>query len=579
MSHSHEVNSAREQAFPDPAGTADLPGRQTGQPWMADSEFERLIAERTRTLAQTVDVLHSEVRQRLAAEAHVREQSRMLDAFFMHTRTPLVILDRQFNFVRVNKAYADACRRPIDHFPGRNHFDLYPHAENKDIFHNVVQTRQAFHVAAKPFVNPDHPEWGMTWWDWSLTPLLDEAGQVEFLVFSLTDVTDRIRNEQQLRLRTGQLRALAGELTMTEQRERSRLAGILHDHLQQLLVAAKFQVATLNHNGPDETIKEVESLLSQAIATSRSLTAELSPPILHGAPLTAALEWLADTMAAKHSIHVNVMARDADIAIAKDVKVLLFEAVRELLFNVVKHAGVGAAVVRLKRARKSRLRIVVADGGRGFELTELRLATEGPDGRFGLFSIQERLTLIGGRLAIRSRPGKGSMFVLEAPLQPSVLSGAPVRDDAKRAKPRRRRKASPRNVVRVLLVDDHVVMREGLARLLAMEPDMKVVGEASDGLIGIDKARRLLPDIVLMDISMPNMGGIEATRRICSDLPGVRVIGLSMFEEAERGQAMLDAGAAGYVTKSGPADELLAIIRNVAARRPDPPARKKRSGS
>lgn len=534
---------------------------------LSHDDLEQRVLERTQKLAETIQSLQAEVRQRLAAEQHVRDQARMLDAFFNHTNAPLVVLDREFNFVRVNEAYARACRRPMSDFIGHNHFEFYPHAENETIFREVVRTRQPYQALAKPFLFPDHPELGVTWWDWSLTPLLNDNGSVEFLVFALEDVTERVRGEQELKRRAEQLRALAGELTQTEQRERRRLAGILHDHLQQLLVGAKFRAAVLART-PEvaDAVTEIERLLSEAIAASRSLTAELSPPILHEAPLPAALEWLASSLADKHNLQVEFTADDRPLPLAEDVKILLFEAVRELLFNVVKHAGVLHAKVSVTRHGDDTARVVVADDGRGFDPGALQLAAHGPDGRFGLFSIRERLTWIGGLIAIDSAPGRGSRFTIDAPLasrpQPALKPGA---DRHRPPRPISTRKAPRAGRVRIMLADDHVVMREGLARLLGSEPDLEVVGEASDGLVAVDKARRLAPDIILMDLSMPNLNGIEATRIIRRDMPETSVIGLSMFEEGERAQAMLDAGASAYITKSGPADELLALIRSVAA--------------
>jgi len=105
------------------------------------------------------------------------------------------------------------------------------------------------------------------------------------------------------------------------------------------------------------------------------------------------------------------------------------------------------------------------------------------------------------------------------------------------------------------------VVREGVARLLLGESDMEVVGQAADGHEAVRLARALRPDVVLMDVSMPGLDGVEATRAIHADLPDVRVVGLSMFEEADQAEAMRAAGAVDYVTKSGPATELVAAVR------------------
>ena len=113
----------------------------------------------------------------------------------------------------------------------------------------------------------------------------------------------------------------------------------------------------------------------------------------------------------------------------------------------------------------------------------------------------------------------------------------------------------------MLLADDHALLREGLARLLDAEPDIEVVGQARDGMEAVRLASTLRPDLVLMDVSMPCLDGIEATRAIRSEFPGIRIIGLSMLDETEWAQAMRDAGAECFLSKAGPAADLLTAIR------------------
>jgi DNA-binding NarL/FixJ family response regulator len=119
--------------------------------------------------------------------------------------------------------------------------------------------------------------------------------------------------------------------------------------------------------------------------------------------------------------------------------------------------------------------------------------------------------------------------------------------------------------INLLLVDDHAVVRSGLRMLLQAEPDLAIVGEAETGAQGVVKAQELRPDVVLMDISMPDMNGIEATRAIKLVCPATSVLALTMHEDKAYFFEMLNAGASGYVPKRAAPDQLVSAIRTVFA--------------
>ncbi len=207
----------------------------------------------------------------------------------------------------------------------------------------------------------------------------------------------------------------------------------MHDHLQQLLVSAKFRIAALFHDA-DEDVRlaslAAEELIDQAIEASRNLTAELSPPVLREAGLVPALAWLAEWMEQKHGLTVTLQADESACPSSEDLRLLLFQSIRELLFNTVKHAGVKAAVVDVRRAG-DQIRVAVSDKGAGFEPAQLR-TRGGEAGGFGLLSIRERLDLLGGRIEIESAPGQGSRFILWAPLyrSPALHDASDGSDDS-----------------------------------------------------------------------------------------------------------------------------------------------------
>jgi DNA-binding NarL/FixJ family response regulator len=120
-------------------------------------------------------------------------------------------------------------------------------------------------------------------------------------------------------------------------------------------------------------------------------------------------------------------------------------------------------------------------------------------------------------------------------------------------------------MIRVLLADDHAVVRRGLAAMINEQPDLEVVAEAADGAEAIAAADATEPDVALIDLSMPGMGGIEATRRIVATHPGTHVAILTSFAERDNVLAALDAGALGYLLKDAESTELVAGIRLLAA--------------
>ena len=379
----------------------------------------------------------------------------------------------------------------------------------------------------------------------------------------VTDVTARKRAEValqertvELERRTAQLRQMASDLTLAEQHAREQLARTLHDGLQQLLVSASMnldrQVKRDAQRGAaeDALLSQAKSNLDEAIAAARSLSFELFPPVLHGSGLPAALTWLADWMRNQYGLVVQVSVDPLANSDRKDVRTLLFESVRELLFNTVKHARVDRATLDLALGADNTLRITVADHGIGFD--PATVADDAKDGQvgWGLFSIRERLTLLGGRLDVESAPRQGTRFCLIVPngharvtgaqgsihtavghASVDVVSGAPAR------------------ALRILIVDDHAAVRKAFRELLQERPELHVVGEAANGLEAIAVAQAVRPDVILMDVSMPEMDGIEATQRIRAELPFIQILGLSTHVRGQGPHAIEEAGAAGFFTK------------------------------
>lgn len=127
------------------------------------------------------------------------------------------------------------------------------------------------------------------------------------------------------------------------------------------------------------------------------------------------------------------------------------------------------------------------------------------------------------------------------------------------------RNDKPSFSLRIMVVDDHAVVRDGLRVLINAQPDMEVIGEAENGTDAWEQIGRQQPDLVLMDLSMPDMNGIEAATRVLKQWPQVKILALTMFEEPSYLRSLLETGAVGYVLKRSAAEELIRAIRVVAA--------------
>jgi PAS domain S-box-containing protein len=362
----------------------------------------------------------------------------------------------------------------------------------------------------------------------------------------------------ELERRMVQLSRLASELTLTEQRARERLAKMLHDGLQQSLFSASLKLEQLKLNLPRAAmplLEEARAEIGDAIAAGRTLSFELAPLEVISAKLGPAVTWLADRMWTKYGLKVRVTADAGADVDRKDVRMLLFESLREILFNVVKHAHVDSAEVSLAVGADDMLVITVTDHGTGFDLAALDDGRTGNTG-LGLLSIRERLALLGGRLEIESSPGRGAQFRLISPRLSCLQS---VSENAAARTP------STQSPLRILLVDDHPGTLAALRSALTRHPELDVIGDARNGLDAIAQAKALRPDVVLMDVSMPVMDGVDATRSIHAALPSIQVIGLSGFEKTSDPHPIELAGAVGYFQKDADMRRLIEHVLGLRA--------------
>jgi CheY-like chemotaxis protein len=280
--------------------------------------------------------------------------------------------------------------------------------------------------------------------------------------------------------------------------------------------------------------------------------------------LPEVIEWLSRSFRDKHGLKVAVEIQGECPPVPEHLRVFLFHAVSEMLVNVVKHSGKLQARLGLF-AHSRYLTVQVEDEGDRFDPEAVELRLDRPES-LGLFNIQQRLEALGGWLEIRGTGRGGACFRLVVPVDAAsppadaAMPRAAVRPGG--ARPSR----AGAGAIRLLVVDDHAVVREGFAGLFSREPDFDIVGEAADGEQAVRQAEALHPDAILMDVNMPRMGGVEATRRIRQRHPATVIVGLSILEDEAVARAMLAAGAHAYVSKHAPAKDVVQTVRQAAGR-------------
>ena len=275
----------------------------------------------------------------------------------------------------------------------------------------------------------------------SAVPINDFDGRIAGSAVAILDITERIEAEQALqqakeeleervRERTAELililedleksrddlRKLASELVMAEERERKKISVALHDEVAQTLAAARMRIDLLRSKPGDDdsrrALDEAQQLLVQAIRETRSLMTDISNPVLYDMGLQVAVQSLTEEVKARNGVSFSNSFSGSLRKLGQDMEVMIFQVVKELVQNIVKHSGARKASIRIVEERDD-IKVVVADDGLGFDVGSV--GAVGMEGGFGLFSIRERVKSYHGKIQIESEPGKGSEVTVMLP--------------------------------------------------------------------------------------------------------------------------------------------------------------------
>jgi two-component system, NarL family, sensor kinase len=406
----------------------------------------------------------------------------------------------------------------------------------------------------------------------SLSPV-DDFG-IRTICVIATDMTELSGANEALKASEETLRNLSGRLLRLQDEERRRISRDLHDVTGQKLALLSMDLSSIVKNKEKAKVEEVDRLLQESIGLSnevnkeiRTLSYLLHPPLLDELGLPSAVEWFAQGFENRTGIHVAVDVPGSFLRLAQDAEVALFRIVQESLANVHRYSGSATAFVRA-RSDGGEVRLEIGDFGKGMHLESKKpnspsLAPLG----VGIQGMKERMRQLAGTLEITSRMGKGTLVTAILP----ISSRRQERSDADRDSEIQMVASNPEAQAaetngwrkRILIADDHDVLRRGIRTMLESDPSLEVCDEAVDGKDALEKTLALAPDLVILDINMPIMNGLDVLRQIVRRRPKTKILAFSVHDSKQIVEEILAAGAHSYLSKATAGQNLVHEVREL----------------
>ncbi len=397
--------------------------------------------------------------------------------------------------------------------------------------------------------------------DDSGAPIRDSQGNIIGVVLVFHDISEQKQAAEELR-------RLTGRLLEVQEEDRRRVAYDIHDGLGQLMTAASMHLEAFSAQRQEAGSREGEvefnkakRCLQDAVVEMRRMVSELGPLLLEEVGLVEASRRLLGDVAERQSWETEFEGDVSLERLDRMAEMALFRIVQEALSNAARHSG--ARKVRIGFRRDDDLLFLeVRDWGKGFDVNRI-LAQWGPGLHVGLLGMRERAALLGGDFRIESAPGKGTKIAVSVPVVPpeAPVIGRKKVEEVAMTEARKNRE-SGRGGITVVIADDHPMVREGLRSMLDAD-GIEIIGEAANGTEAVAAVQQLNPDVVLMDVRMPDMDGLTATEIVKEGSPETSVIVITSYESKDYLRRAIEVGAAGYLLKGMSRESLIDAIRLV----------------
>jgi PAS domain S-box-containing protein len=400
--------------------------------------LEKRVQHQIAELKHSDEALEQEISERVETESRLQESNQLLESVFSSIHMMIAYLDTDFNFIRVNAAYARAAGQPAAYFPGKNHFALYPHEENERIFRSVVSSGKSYTVHEKPFVYPEHPG-RVTYWDWTIQPVKTERGSVSGLILSLIDVTSQIENRKKIEVYAKELeiqnKTLSDFAFFASHDLREPLRKILtFGSLLKSSLAGTLKPNDRNYiERMQDAARRMQTMLDGLLKYAR-ISAK-TPPYSTTNLTQAANEAVSNLQVRIEEIGATVAIEPLPVLHADYTQMLqLFQNLIGNALNfhrkgVSTHVKVSGKIVARKNSPDTNgkhYELRVEDNGIGFDpkyrdriflpFTRLQ-GRQGPEGAgMGLAICRKIVEHNGGTIRAKSEAGKGSVFIVTLPV-------------------------------------------------------------------------------------------------------------------------------------------------------------------
>jgi PAS domain S-box-containing protein len=396
---------------------------------------------------------------------------------------------------------------------------------------------------------------------------------VEAICAVATELTELVDTNEALRVTETSLRQLSARLLQLQDEERRRIARDLHDVTGQKIAILSMSLDRLGRlvhskdGDVNDALEESRDTVRKIGEEIRTLSYLLHPPLLDESGLGSAVRWYAEGFQKRSGIHLTVDIPTALGRLSTDVETALFRVVQESLTNVHRYSGSPNAEIKIF-AEGDELHLEVVDHGRGIAAGAVPVQLDGTASLgVGIPGMRERLRQLDGNLEV-DFGRNGTRVVATVPLKKPAAAVSEIAEYATEAAEEQARLESNVNTrgdarQRILIADDHEVMRRGVRGLLESHDEWAVCGEAFEGKEAVVKSRELRPDLIIMDINMPGLTGIAAAQQIRRENPSAKILFFSVHESSQTVREVMNAGAQGYVAKSRAGQDLVDAVRNV----------------